>query len=195
MFRRNAMAANSPTPLKADRELTKEGFDRLLVWLDPDRDKAAEKYEYIRIRLTKMFESRGCLSPESLADDTIDRVARRVHEIAQTYEGNPLLYFHGVARMVYLEYLRKPSQSTPMPCSDASEETEQRHDCLEQCLNHLTSRNRELILHYYEGEIDDRREVARRLGISANALRLRVHRIRESLGRCISGCLTMKGLR
>ncbi len=187
------MAANSPTPLK--RELTKEAFDRLLVWLDPDRDKAAEEYEYIRIRLTKMFESRGCLSPESLTDDTIDRVARRVHEIAQTYEGNPLLYFHGVARMVYFEYLRKPSQLIPMPCNDASEETEQRHDCLEQCLNHLTSRNRELILHYYEGEIDDRRDVARRLGVSANALRLRVHRIRESLGRCISDCLTMKGPR
>jgi hypothetical protein len=97
--------------VKTRRELTKDSFDRLLVWLDQDRERAADRYEEIRIRLIKLFETRGCANCEDLTDDTIDRVARRVHEIAGTYEGNPALYFHGVARMVYLEYLRKKLHS------------------------------------------------------------------------------------
>jgi len=183
------------TSVKTRRELTKDTFDRLLVWLDQDRERAAERYEEIRIRLIKLFETRGCANCEDLTDDTIDRVARRVHEIAGTYEGNPALYFHGVARMVYLEYLRKKTGPLPASHNDAAaEETEHRYDCLEDCLNCLSPGNRELILHYYATQTttDARKEIAMRLGISPNAVRIRAHRIREGLSRCVLNCLTLK---
>jgi hypothetical protein len=132
------MAADSSTSLRTGRELTKQAFDRLLVWLDQDRDTAALKYEEIRIRLTKMFESRGCITPEDLADETIDRVARRIHEVADTYQGEPVLYFHGVARLVYLEYSRRPSYPSQPERDCRLEETDQRFDCLDECLLRLT---------------------------------------------------------
>ena len=192
------MAADGSTSVRTERELTKEAFDRLLVWLDQDRDKAAEKYEEIRKRLIKVFESRGCAIPDRLADETIDRVARRIQEVAGTYEGKPVLYFYGVARLVHLEFLRKRPLWLPTPYDDTPEETEQRCECLEQCLNRLTPRNRELILNYYDDDkqtgTDPRKETAWRLGISPNALRIRAHRIRESLGKCIGACLTLKGM-
>lgn len=191
------MTADGSTSVRTERELTKEGFDRLLAWLDEDREKAAEKYEEIRNRLMKVFESRGCASPDRLADETIDRVARRIHEVAATYEGKPVLYFHGVARLVHLEYLRRRPLWLPTSIDDTPEEIEERYDCLEQCLNRLTPRNRELILDYYDDKrqtgTDPRKQAAWRLGISPNALRIRAHRIRESLGKCIGACLTLKG--
>ena len=187
------------TSVRTQRELTKEAFEQLLAWLDEDRDRAADKYEQIRIRLIKLFEIRGCTNSEDLADDTIDRVARRVHEVAGTYEGNPALYFHGVARMVYLEYLRKQPRLAPSPYKDAAEETERRFACLDGCLDRLSLSNRELILHYYEDEKksakDVRREIADRLGISPNAVRIRAHRIRDFLSRCVRDCLRLKNTR
>src|SRR5262245_21916870 len=125
------MTANSTTTMKAERELDREAFDRMLAWLDPDRDKAAEKYEEIRIVLTKIFESRGWVNPEDLADETIDRVTRKVHEVADTYQGKPVLYFHGVARIVHLEYSRKQSRIIQPISSSTVEDIEQRHECLE----------------------------------------------------------------
>jgi RNA polymerase sigma factor (sigma-70 family) len=194
------MTVDSSTSVKTRPELTKDAFDRLLVWLHQDRDRAAEKYEQIRLRLIKMFETRGCVNPEDLVDETIDRVARRVPQVAETYEGNPAFYFHGVARLVHLEQLRKPRQPIQPAHKDPSEEIEQRYECLEQCLSRLTPKNRELILRYYEDGRQDsmeevRKEIAQRLGISPNAVRIRAHRIRETLSRCIGDCLTLKGLR
>ena len=190
------MRVDDSTSVRTQRGLTKEAFEQLLGWLDEDRDRAADKYEQIRIRLIKLFEIRGCANSEDLADDTIDRVARRVHEVATTYEGNPALYFHGVARMVHLEYLRKQPRVVPALYEDAAEETERRLDCLEGCLDRLSLSNRELILHYYEDENksaeDVRKEIAQRLGISPNAVRIRAHRIRDVLSRCVRDCVTLK---
>jgi RNA polymerase sigma-70 factor (ECF subfamily) len=187
---------DSSTSAKTQRGLTRDRLDRLLFWLDQDRDRAADKYEEIRIRLIKMFETRGCAIPEDLTDETIDRVARKLDELAATYEGNPALYFHGVARLVHLEYLRQRPRLITVPSPADPAETEQLHECLDRCLNRLSPRNRELILQYYEDEpqpgSDARKELARRLGISPNAVRIRTHRIRESLGRCVRDCLTMR---
>jgi hypothetical protein len=41
-------------------------------------------------------------------------------------------------------------------------------------------------------QIDERKAIARRLGVSPNALRIRAHRIKESLGDCINNCLMLK---
>ena len=80
-----------------------------------------------------------------------------------------------------------------LPCiGDSSPEVEQHYACLEKCLTQLTDPNRELVLEYYQQEkrakIDHRAELAKRLGIAANALRIRAHRIRQVLEKCVLQC-------
>ena len=174
--------------------LTKESFERLLRWLDADRARAGDLYEEIRLQLIKIFTARGCLVAEDLADETIDRVAKKTQAIDSTYEGNPALYFYGVARMVYLEYLREKRVAPPPPFLDGQDE-EQRYLCLESCLERLTPKNRQLIVAYYgedNGKIDRRKALAESLGMEPNALWVRVHRIREKLRHCVGECLQSK---
>jgi|ERR1044071_7827688 DNA-directed RNA polymerase specialized sigma24 family protein len=86
--------------LKKNQPLTQEAFDKLLAWLNPDRDAAGQKYEAIRSKLIKYFLSKGSIEPEDLTDETINRVAQNIDEIAGKYEGTPEAYFLAVARKV-----------------------------------------------------------------------------------------------
>lgn len=190
--------ASGSTRRREKEDLTAEAFDQLLNWLNPDRDCAARKYEEIRLRLIKIFVCRGCMGAEELADETINRVASKVPRISETYVGDPALYFHGVAERIFLEYMRrKPVPMPPTPHSAPNAEAEMAYACLEQCINGLPLKNRELILAYYGSgdnhpaptSIDPRRKLAERLGIAANALWIRAHRIREGLRRCVSACV------
>ena len=183
--------------------MTQEAFDRLLLWLDPDRARAGERYEEIRRRLIKIFINRGCAGADELADETINRVARRLPEVASTYVGYPALYFYGVAQRVHLEYLKSRqltgelSANAPSPTPEEGLEPEL--TCLEECVARLTAQNRELILLYYRDEgqakIEERKRLAERLGIGTNALRIRAHRIRAGLQECVLACLARKRTR
>ena len=61
------------------------------------------------------------------------------------------------------------------------------------CLQELSTQKRDLILAYYakekQAKIDHRAEMARRLGISVDALRVKAHRIRTTLEECIKRCV------
>ena len=186
-------------------ELNQESFESLLRWLSSDREQAGRRYEDIRGRLIKIFGARGCAEPELLADETINRVARRVEEISETYEGDPALYFYGVANKIHMEQLRKQKPierlpppvpvSVPIPDSDDYEEE---YVCLESCIGHLPARSRDLVLQYYEHEQQDKiaqhQRLADRLGIGLNALRIRAHRARQVLRKCIIKCLEKKSV-
>lgn len=189
-------------------ELTGEALDSLLTWLDPDREQAGRTYERIRKSLVKIFAWRGFAEAEDLADETINRVARKVPQIAPTYKGDPALYFYGVGRRVLLEYQKKQQlQRPPQKPTDesaftneekeAAAELERQHECMEKCLQELSESNRELIREYYQrdlqAEADSRSELARRLGISAGTLRVRAHRLRAALLDCIRDCLGRGG--
>ena len=182
------MAPNNPSA-KKQWELTQESFNQLLGWLNTDPDQAGKKYEEIRFRLIKIFTCRGCLVPEDLADETFNRVAKRVPEIAATYVGDPALYFFGVANNVHLEFLRRKRDPVPPRRPELPQESELEYQCLEQCMQRLSSRSRELIMQYYQDEkrakIDHRKELAEKLGIALNALRIQAYRIRASLQECV----------
>jgi DNA-directed RNA polymerase specialized sigma24 family protein len=176
-----------------DMALTQDGFDDLLAWFDPNRERAGKKYEEIRRRLVKIFTSRGCPVAEDLADETINRVAGKVHELVGNYSGDPALYFYGVAKKVFQEYLKKRSALPSPPPVELREDIEQEHFCLEKCITRLTPQNRDIVLGYYKEErqakIDHRKTIAGKLGITTTALRIRAHRIRLSLHECIVRCL------
>ena len=176
------------------QQLSLTSFTDLLQWLDSDREKAAEKYETIRNGLINLFASRGFGNPEQLADDTFDRVASKVAQLVETYVGNPTAYFFGVARAVMMEGLKRPAHDLMsagiVGGQNASDQT---YNCLERCLDQLSETNRDLILQYYASEnqskVAKRVELAQSLGLSPNALHLRVHRIRQALEKCIRSCV------
>ena len=179
--------------MKQESPVTQAAFDSLLAWLDPDRDQAGRKYEFIRQRLIKIFSCRGRGDADELADETINRVTLKAAKIAQEYVGDPALYFYGVAQKVFLESVRKRAAAVPPPPRASSAEIEREYDCLERCMGHLSAGSRELILEYYQNDkkvkVEYRRKLAERLGIAQNAVRIRAYRIRLVLQRCVQECL------
>src|ERR1044071_9380520 len=167
------------------RDLRRDEFDRLLAWLDADRERAGEIYERIRWRLVTILASRGCVRAEEIADETIDRVARRVADIERTYIGDKAIYFLGVMNNVHHEYLRRPATPRVIDTTGPADEREQVHLCLDNCLDQLAPYARQLIERYYAADkrakIDLRKIIARELGIKPSTLRLRALRIRETL--------------
>jgi len=180
--------------------LTPESFDKLLVAFGGDRDAGGEKYLEIRSNLMRFFEWRGCSFPEDHADETINRIAKRIDEGEQIL--NPSGYAMGVARLLLLEIIksrqREQSALTEMGTSseayEAPEDGDQRLDCLQNCLQTLSTDNRELILQYYQGEksekIQNRKKLLDRLGIPVNTLRMRALRLREKLQTCVEECVS-----
>jgi DNA-directed RNA polymerase specialized sigma24 family protein len=202
------MAVNPSSP-KKDWVLTQDAFDRLLTRLDRDVQRAGQRYEDIRRALITFFENRGSHAPEDLADQTINRVARRLVEGREIYADNPASYFYGVARNVLKEQWQPAVVLATLDAVPASrlaappgqrnggdaepEHRERRLECLDDCLHAIASKDAELIRAYYQGEtavkIGNRKMLAERLGIGATALRIRALRIREKLERCVDRCL------
>jgi RNA polymerase sigma factor (sigma-70 family) len=174
--------------------LTKEELDELLDWLDPNPGRAGDRYEAIRQGLITVFLNRQCEEVEDLADETINRVARRARELKATYVGKPELYFYGVAKNVMHEYYRKRNRVIqPPPSPPSLEDLEPYLACLDECLAKLPRENSDLILLYYKdqkkGKIASHRQIGVRLRLKAGALRARVFRIRVRLEKCIRECL------
>jgi DNA-directed RNA polymerase specialized sigma24 family protein len=180
--------------------LTQESFDKLLIALGGNRESGGAKYLEIKNNLTRFFEWRGCSFPEDHADETINRIARKVDEGEEIL--NPSGYAMGVARLLLLEVIkgRQREQSALTELGTGSEAYvesdggESRLGCLQNCLQTLSTDNRELILQYYQGEkgekIQNRKRLLDRLGIPVNTLRMRALRLREKLQSCVEECMT-----
>lgn len=182
--------------------MTPDDFEELMFWLDPDpdgtgvpnRDRGAEKYEKIRHRIVKIYSNRGSHRAEEIADETMARVGAKAKKLRLSYEGDPALYFYGVAKRVYHEFIRDEDFTSPPPVPvDDPDEVELRHAWLEQCLDTLKPESHELILCFYEGEkrakIENRKKLANRLGITSRALSLRALQIRRKLLACMQAIL------
>jgi DNA-directed RNA polymerase specialized sigma24 family protein len=195
--------------LKIDNSLTPVSFDSLLAFLGPDRESAAQAYLELRRALFTYFAVRGMSSPDEMADETINRGARRLGEGTEVTSENPSSYFYGVAYNVWRESLASPNVLIPLSDDDPGPSTQTtpydliinareriesdvRYECLEGCLNQLDSGERELIISYYQlsgGEkIENRKKLAASLGLSGNALRQKVARSRSKLAECVNNC-------
>jgi DNA-directed RNA polymerase specialized sigma24 family protein len=186
--------------------LTQGAFDRLLASLGPDRSAAADRYLEVRRNLVRMFEWRGCASPDEYADEAINRCARKIVEGEEIRD--VATYCIGIARMLLREMSRdrvweiRPLDEVPephAPLSHSAAELDDRIACLKHCLGELTSENRDLILNYYHGEksdkIKNRKGLTQLFGIPASTLRMRALRLREKLQLCAEHCLQQQGAR
>ena len=185
-----------------DSAIPPESFDEILAWLNPDRDVAGTIYVQLRQDLTKIFTWNRCPDPDGLTDEVFDRVAKKVHDVRKTYVGDPKLYFYGVARNLIKEIPKKIKTQISLqgtePALDPRRASEQetanmREDCLRSCLQKLSKDKRELILAYYardkQAKIDHRTEMAQRLEISVETLRVKAFRIRATLEQCLERCI------
>jgi len=196
---------------KKDWVLTKGAFHRLLNWLDEGTDSDGEKYVEIRQKLVSFFDGKNCQSPYRLADETLDRVARRLEEEGSITDKTPAHYCYIVAKYIFLESLRDPTRmqgsldelpdsSQPaynpiavVNLNDEREEQEKWLDCLKRCAQELALGERELITQYYQGKgrnkIENRQALADRLEISIEELRIRAFRIRKRLKPRVEKCV------
>lgn len=181
-------------------DLTSKSFERLLNWLHPDHEEAGLEYERIRRLLMARFKSHECSSPETLADETIDRVAKTLStEMIQKWTGPKAKYFQRVGFYILLEDKAKRVHETELTddlnvaTPDSNQQLEQELTCLESCLDDLSEQKRDLITRYYKGKksekIKNRRHLAQELGVDAPSLRVQAHRIRRELLNCLRRCI------
>jgi len=174
-----------------------DSFNLFLSWLDPDLDEAGREYERLRQRLIIIFNSRGCAVSEDLADETFNRVMRRLPAMIDAYQGKPARYIYKTGHHVYLDYIKKvwapPPKELPDRAQPEKNDDEVTYECLDQCIRQLSPNNRQLVLSYYrenkQANIDHRKEIAESLEIELNAMRIRLYRLRQTLRQCITGCL------
>ena len=179
--------------------LTGPRFADLLARLHADPGQAGLEYERLRRVLIKFFDWRGASSPDECADDCLDRLARRLSERLQVQDVRSFVL--GIARLVLLERRRQPMMSSidllPERVTAAAPARVDREaplrDCFDRCLSVMSAESRSLVVAYYEGQRDrkvaNRRRLGASMGLSENALRSRVQRLRDHLETCVQTCL------
>jgi DNA-directed RNA polymerase specialized sigma24 family protein len=177
------------------------------VWLDEGVCSDGGRYLEIRRRLVQYFDRRGCAAADELADETLNRAARKLAELGHIANVAPAQYCYVLARFVFLEYVRRPghkdsefddaarTSATAAAASPAHDfetpaaERERYLSGLNGCLQKLAPADQQLILEYYQGDkrakIEKRSDLAARYGLTLNALSVRACRIRSKLEQCV----------
>ena len=185
-------------------QLDETAFHRLLEWFDQGTESHGERYMEIRDRLVSYFGRRRCPTPEDLADETLNRVARRLEEQLAIDDVSPAHYCYITARFVLLESLRlrareadsltdiRAGLQSPGPPDEGAAERERTLECLERCLAASSEAERDLIREYYRTDAGaaklQRKRLAERLGLTPNSLAIRAWRLRHRLERCVREC-------
>jgi DNA-directed RNA polymerase specialized sigma24 family protein len=189
--------------------LTEVALTRLLEWLDDGVDSAGETYLAMRRRLVSYFDRRNRPAADELADETLNRIGRTLEKDGAIATTPPARYCYTVAKFVLLEDLRHEHKQRRLAGKvwsgevattgagrlapgESLEIQQQRLECLERCLHELNPDQRALVIEYYRDarrqKIERRREIAQRLGITMNALSIRVSRIRTALEASVETC-------
>lgn len=184
-------------------------FDKLLASLGVDRDAAAREYVIIHHKLTQYFEWNRGFPPEELADQTLDVIARKIGEdgLLRDSKGETVdrprwfAFLLGVARNILRESWRVPKPPFPDSPPEPEVKRSSAQDCYAQCYDELLQSQRAeewrfLFEYYKEGAgiaKSRRKRLARRLGISQNALAIRMFRLKRDLkpefDACMAECL------
>lgn len=151
------------------------------------------EYGKLRLRLIHYFSARRCPFPDDLADEAIERALKRIAGGADIPDLTR--YCYGIAANLRSEKRKKKTEeeivgdpAAPGGSALGRPGSEERLLLLRECLSLVSASDRQLLREYYW---ENRKELAKRLGLTANALRLRVFhalgRIRLGMGNRNSG--------
>ena len=184
--------------------LTTSSFHALLSRLDPDSEKAALKYEELRVKIAHLLRWRGCAEShaEELADRTLDRVAGKL--AAGENVENIHAFSAGVARFIWLEHSRQyrlaavgdDMPEIPVePDLSFLDDPDERMKCLRRCVaTKFGEEDKQIVFGYYDTGAGEKTKAARKrladsLGLTLNALKVRACRMRMRLEACINDCV------
>ena len=164
-------------------------FDELFKLLEPDAASTQSRFSQCRRKLSRFFVWRHCEDPDNLADETIVRLLKNVNNGQKISAQRPYSYVYGIASNVFHEYLRVRKKNVVLTELSLSETavTPGEDGCGSLCLKKLDPNKRELLVHYYLDN-EDRDKIAEEQLGSINALRLKIHRIKQELKRCWEDC-------
>lgn len=196
-----------------ERTPSLEGFERLFAFLDADTERAAAKYEQVRLRLLKLFAWRGCTPANEFVDRTVERVIRRVSDGSEHTVAEPYQYFYGVAMAVLRDSggphadsetaaaesspadpnASAPAAPRPADHPEVAADARRRLPALRASLDELAPAYRYLVLDYHRSRSATwRDELAATHGVPLTALRLRVHRLRSALEKSVAKRLSAR---
>jgi len=181
-------------PNRPALDLSPEAFTLFLRALDPDPEVAGMRYETLRQKLMRFFERRGLNNSDDAADAVIDRTIKRMSS-GEKIENTIEAYALGVARMYALELVTRGPKGVSIDDEDFGVELVAENASnleaekgwllqhLDACLEKLSHADRLLLIDYFhvdEGEtaIEHRQKIAERLGLSMNALRIKINRLK-----------------
>ncbi len=172
------------------------------------------EHAQMRRALIIFFAANGC---GEQADDLLDEVFQVAQSeppgrtVIADYEGEPPPYPWTVARHILKSERKKQKRETGsglksfremrqtlIPRRDNSERfeaqvKEQRARCLDECISNITETWQYFTLEYYKAEETERKrhrqDMVDELGISMDALRIRMLKIRGALRECVGDCV------
>jgi DNA-directed RNA polymerase specialized sigma24 family protein len=137
-------------------------------------------YRLLRAKLVAFFDRRRCTSSEDQADETLARLIK----LADAREvGNPDAAAFGIAKYVFLEWLRLSGRFTALddePACELTPGSRRFRSIAETSIQALSPADRDFLEEYF---IDGKKagELASQLGTTPVAVRGRVFRLRRSL--------------
>jgi len=181
-------ASQSAHARNRDRQLTRQQFDLLLSHLSINPAEGGDRYEMLRGRLIFFFSHCMLPLPEDLADEVLNRLARKLEA-----------YALGIARHVLQEQRANSDRerganeefhrnvSREMPTIDEEEEIRLEH--MKKCLDRLPLSDRVMLSEYYLADgsvkISVRKRLAMTKGMTQATLRKRVFALRRLVQRCM----------
>lgn len=189
------------SPSTGSGAVSASSLSRLLARLHSDTEQAGREYVQLRRALVRFFDWRGASAPDECADETLDRLAVKVEN---TVVDDLRAFAYGIAGFVLRERSRARTPLSldehprfSMSSSPPTAEDDPLQRCFYQCLDGSADDSRSLMLRYYEGQgqakISNRGRLAAELGLTENALRCRIQRLRDRLERCVRSCLAPEG--
>jgi RNA polymerase sigma factor (sigma-70 family) len=133
------------------------------------------------------LERRRCSWAAELADEAIKRVWERVQTDPPENVG---AFAYGVVRLVHLEWLRKDARYKPIEDAEPAvttfdPELQERKRRLRQAIGTLSQSDKDFLAAYLMCD-DGSRVLGKALGLSPEAVRSRVFRLKERLRRLLS---------
>ena len=158
--------------------------------------------ELTKCQLPLLAYVRSLLPGDSAANDVAQQANAKIWEKRTEFElgTNFKAWAFSVARYEVLNYRKRQARDARLVFSDELEQTistelaaaadglEQRHEALRACLKRLRQRDRDLLLGRYTNT-GPLAEYANAMGRSVAALKVTLHRLRNSLLECIQRAL------